>query len=176
VLWPLLPAGCRSAWADANCPQWPGGGQLETRRDQVNCADFSFQISGKIQLANEPSHSFYQSHRLECLSCIPTRSVVAVLLVYWSATACAMHTTHFPAPDSGRSTSCSSASRVSVAPRCLLHEVDQVHGVVVHFPVLAYPSWSSVLSAEPSGEALRRSPRPREGQSHPTWARRWRRA
>jgi hypothetical protein len=27
---------------------------------------------------------------------------------------------------------------VSVAPRCLLHEVDQVHGVVVHFPV-TYP-------------------------------------
>jgi hypothetical protein len=46
-----------------------------------------------------------------------------------------MHTTHFPAPDSGRSTSCSSAFRVSVAPWCLFHEVDQVHGVVVHFPV-----------------------------------------
>jgi hypothetical protein len=33
-----------------------------------------------------------------------------------------------------------------------------------------------VWSAEPSGEALRRSPRRREGQPHPTWARRWRRA
>jgi len=59
-------------------------------------ADFSFGISGEIQLANEPSHSFYQSHRLECLSCIPTRSVVAVLLVYWSATACAYDTLSSP--------------------------------------------------------------------------------
>jgi hypothetical protein len=107
----------------------------------VNYAELHVPISGKIQLTNEPSHSLYQRNRLECLLCIATRSVVAFSLVYWSAAACAMHTTHFPAPDSGRSTSCSSAFRVSVAPRCLLHEVDQMHGVVVHFPV-SLSSWS----------------------------------
>jgi hypothetical protein len=108
---------------------------LDTMAAGVNYAELHVPISGKIQLTNEPSHSLYQRNRLECLLCIATRSVVAVSLVYWSAAACAMHTTHFPAPDSGRSTSCSSAFRVNVAPRCLLHELDQSHGVVVHFPV-----------------------------------------
>src|SRR5262245_9631715 len=84
----------------------------------VHCADFSLRISGKIQLPNQPSHSFYHSNRLESLLCKATRSVV-ISLVYWSATACAIHTTLFRRsgvlvsmmlPRRGRSTSCQCVS------------------------------------------------------------------
>jgi hypothetical protein len=84
------------------------------------------QDASGLSSSNEPSHSFHQSNRGECLSCIATRSVVAVSLVFGPPprAPCIRHT--FQA---GARQRCSSAFRVSVAPRCLLHEVDQVHGV-----------------------------------------------
>jgi hypothetical protein len=64
-----LKGGCPPGWLDTEAlPPVTG---LDTGR--WNCADFSFRISG-IRFSNEPSHSFYQRNRLECLLCIPSLS------------------------------------------------------------------------------------------------------
>jgi hypothetical protein len=98
-----------------------------------------------VHFANQTSHSSQECDCFPGVRRVTPTPVIAVPLACWTATACTMHAAHFPAPDSGRSTSCSSAFRGSVAPWCLFHEVDQMHGVVVHFPV----SLSLMVESQP---------------------------